>query len=178
MALKASEYQAYIQSDAWKEKRRKALIRSGGKCCLCGARHDLHVHHNTYDRLGDELETDLAVLCKECHKAFHRHRKIRKKKSKTVKRIAKESTISMRPDILGRELSDERYSAGLTPSRLSRLAMIHESLIWSYEAGEVACPDAKIVGMIRKAISDYRSRRGTNIKLNSNHTMQNLLLDP
>lgn len=30
----------------------------------------LHVHHRTYERLGEELPEDLVVLCEVCHEAY------------------------------------------------------------------------------------------------------------
>lgn len=29
--------------------------------------HDLHVHHVSYEHLGQELDSDLAALCRRCH---------------------------------------------------------------------------------------------------------------
>jgi 5-methylcytosine-specific restriction endonuclease McrA len=48
-----------------------ALVRAGYKCQVCSSIESLHVHHNTYDNLGDELPTDLIVLCDICHGQFH-----------------------------------------------------------------------------------------------------------
>jgi hypothetical protein len=31
----------------------------------------LDVHHNTYERYGDESTFDLVVLCDRCHELFH-----------------------------------------------------------------------------------------------------------
>jgi hypothetical protein len=30
-----------------------------------------NVHHNNYDRYGDELLSDLVALCEECHGHYH-----------------------------------------------------------------------------------------------------------
>jgi len=65
------DYQTYIHSSEWKIKASEAIIRSGGKCQVCSSTKHLNVHHNTYDRLGAELPTDLCVLCKHCHERFH-----------------------------------------------------------------------------------------------------------
>ena len=69
-------YDEYIQSEAWQLKRRAALKRAGGKCQACPNynRKPLHCHHNTYDRLGDERDTDLVIFCEECHDVFHKYR--------------------------------------------------------------------------------------------------------
>lgn len=65
-------YQDYIQSPAWQLVRSRALTRAGHKCQLCGGGLRLEVHHNTYARLGNELPTDLIVLCADCHTRYHR----------------------------------------------------------------------------------------------------------
>lgn len=64
-------YEEYILSAAWAAKRLGALERAGCKCQLCRSDKRLHVHHNTYERIGDELPEDLIVLCKRCHKFYH-----------------------------------------------------------------------------------------------------------
>ena len=61
-----------MQSERWQEQRRGALQRAGYKCQLCSrTTGQLHVHHNDYSRLGNELPTDLVVLCERCHNVFH-----------------------------------------------------------------------------------------------------------
>lgn len=67
-------YNEYIKSDEWKYKRKEVLERDGFKCRLCGAMgsgYSLHVHHNSYDNLGNEPLEDLITLCKECHERHH-----------------------------------------------------------------------------------------------------------
>lgn len=67
------DYKKYIVSPEWKEKARQARRRAGNRCQLCnrsGKEILLHVHHRTYDRLGDESPMDLTVLCEECHRLF------------------------------------------------------------------------------------------------------------
>ena len=67
-------YNEYIQSDEWKEKSRQAKEMVGYRCQLCSKKGNdttLHTHHNNYERLGLELDSDLIVLCKKCHAKFH-----------------------------------------------------------------------------------------------------------
>jgi hypothetical protein len=67
----------YLNSDGWKRRREVAIVRAGRKCQLCGAMPDsFQVHHNSYERLGHELPSDLIVLCGECHKRFHAEREL------------------------------------------------------------------------------------------------------
>lgn len=68
------DYETHLRSEDWLERREAAKARCGWRCQLCGVTGDemtLHVHHNTYRRFGRELETDLCVLCEECHGTFH-----------------------------------------------------------------------------------------------------------
>lgn len=69
-------YAEYLQSPHWQYVRKLALRRAGDHCQVCGrARTDhgviLDVHHNTYARRGEELESDVVVLCRECHERHH-----------------------------------------------------------------------------------------------------------
>ena len=84
-ALPPSKYYEYIQSEAWKRKRRSFFSsklyntyptgKRAGKfvCYHCGVDGNLHLHHRTYKRLGCELiNVDLIPLCVECHSKVHR----------------------------------------------------------------------------------------------------------
>lgn len=69
--LKTIPYKEYLQSEHWKETRRQALKRAGFKCQLCNQGGMLDVHHRTYERRGEEKNSDLIVLCRPCHAKFH-----------------------------------------------------------------------------------------------------------
>lgn len=70
--LKKLQYSDYLKSDHWKNIRHKKLKNVEFKCQICNAeKTELHVHHNTYERKGQEYLSDLLVLCKECHNQFH-----------------------------------------------------------------------------------------------------------
>jgi 5-methylcytosine-specific restriction endonuclease McrA len=64
-------YKEYLQSDAWKAKRKAVLIRDQLRCQLCGHEKNLHVHHVTYDRIYNEDLEDLITLCSDCHSTLH-----------------------------------------------------------------------------------------------------------
>lgn len=64
-------YSAYLESDEWQRPRQLALEHYGRTCCLCNAHENLHVHHRTYARLGNERLADLAVICRACHEKHH-----------------------------------------------------------------------------------------------------------
>ncbi len=71
-AVDKKSYAAYLNSGAWKKKRKIALKRAGYRCQLCSTKETrLEVHHNCYDRLGKEEPEDLCVLCSPCHKKHH-----------------------------------------------------------------------------------------------------------
>lgn len=66
-------YNAYLQSDQWKDvsKRRKAL--DGYKCVVCGATGKLAAHHITYpSNWYNTKVSDIITVCPDCHRAIHR----------------------------------------------------------------------------------------------------------
>lgn len=65
------DYQTYIDSPEWKEKAKTVRDHFGNQCQLCHGKGMLHIHHNTYVRLGNERPEDLTVLCASCHELFH-----------------------------------------------------------------------------------------------------------
>jgi len=77
-AIKKMPYKKYIVSKAWKERRQLLLEAHGTKCELCGHDHHKakHVHHNNYKTRGEEKDTDLMVLCPDCHNKFHETGKV------------------------------------------------------------------------------------------------------
>jgi len=77
-------YANYLSSEAWIERREAAKARGGWRCALCGDEDaPLEVHHNSYRRLGGELETDLTVLCSECHSVFHDRRALAEQRGRS-----------------------------------------------------------------------------------------------
>lgn len=64
-------YRTYLDSDAWRDRRRHLLRRVGYRCQVCNGSGRLDVHHRTYVRLGHEHPEDLTVLCRTCHRLFH-----------------------------------------------------------------------------------------------------------
>lgn len=73
----AMPYKEYLQTSHWKRLREEKLSNVGYRCQVCnrGGRI-LDVHHRTYERLGQELERDLTVLCRACHSFFHERRRL------------------------------------------------------------------------------------------------------
>ena len=73
-----TSYTEYLKSKAWYVKRDQIKSLKNNKCEKCGSIRNLQVHHKTYKRLGNELLTDLQLLCDLCHKEIHRNRIERK----------------------------------------------------------------------------------------------------
>ncbi|MCA9980243.1 MAG: HNH endonuclease, partial [Anaerolineales bacterium] len=66
-------YEEYMRSDAWRQKREKRLEIDGHCCRMCdhdGSLYRLEVHHrpSSYKRIPNEsVEDDLTTLCVRCH---------------------------------------------------------------------------------------------------------------
>jgi 5-methylcytosine-specific restriction endonuclease McrA len=95
------DYATYIQSDAWKAQRQRALQRTAQRdrlrwphCEGCLRRgsgfknpaedrfrvegsNGLHIHHLHYRNLGNEQPEDLVVLCTKCHNLVHENQAVR-----------------------------------------------------------------------------------------------------
>ena len=78
-------YQRYLQSDAWKTKRKAVLQAAGFRCRRCGKRAT-EVHHETYKRIYNEQLSDLTALCGNCHEAAHSGKTQRRKEGTPEKR--------------------------------------------------------------------------------------------
>lgn len=71
---RAHDYQAYLDSPGWREKREAVRLRALGRCEFCRAAM-AHVHHVRYPkRLGDEPVSDLVAVCETCHAKSHGRR--------------------------------------------------------------------------------------------------------
>lgn len=84
-------YDRYMQSRAWRRKRRRKLRRTGGRCEACGLRGRLEVHHRTYERLGHERMGDLRVVC------VHHHASITRKHDQGMPLAAATDAVVTRP---------------------------------------------------------------------------------
>jgi 5-methylcytosine-specific restriction endonuclease McrA len=71
-SIRKIEYHEYLKSSEWKLKRNQVIERDGGKCCLCGCKTRLIVHHLKYPKvIGQETLDMLQCLCKWCHAKIH-----------------------------------------------------------------------------------------------------------
>jgi 5-methylcytosine-specific restriction endonuclease McrA len=80
------QHAEYIKTPQWQlvrdRKFAEQLERRGFSFCeRCGEKEPeqvaretaLHVHHLTYERLGEELLEDLQIICRPCHENEHGH---------------------------------------------------------------------------------------------------------
>lgn len=65
------EYQKYLNSPHWQKIRQAVFKEYGHRCDHCGSPKNLHIHHITYEHLGEEEISDLVPLCEDCHKRLH-----------------------------------------------------------------------------------------------------------
>jgi hypothetical protein len=65
------EYNVYLLSVAWREKRAHVLERAGYKCEGCGVARATQVHHLTYKHVRNEFLFELKAVCDACHERAH-----------------------------------------------------------------------------------------------------------
>lgn len=65
------QYERYLKSDAWEEKRQIVLKRDKNMCRECGSKFNLQVHHMTYFHIFNERTYELVTLCEKCHNEIH-----------------------------------------------------------------------------------------------------------
>lgn len=89
-------YREYIKSEAW-ELKKLQYRRSGlytGACKACGSTSGIHLHHRSYQRLGQEYLQDLVELCGPCHMAGHEQGLDNWKMPKLLRKAAKKEMRS------------------------------------------------------------------------------------
>jgi hypothetical protein len=69
-------YNDHLNSEEWRELKREIIDERGAECERCGEEGVLYLHHKTYERLGEELPSDLELLCGDCHKIADEERAI------------------------------------------------------------------------------------------------------
>lgn len=65
------EYNNYLSTPDWKQKRQKVLNRSNRVCEGCLEKTATQVHHKTYQNVGNEFLFELVALCGYCHDRIH-----------------------------------------------------------------------------------------------------------
>lgn len=66
-----AQYEAYLQTPAWRHRRVLVLRRANGVCEGCMSAPATQVHHKTYAHVGNELLFELAAVCDDCHERAH-----------------------------------------------------------------------------------------------------------
>lgn len=72
-----ANYNAYLNSEHWRQLRRMALHRDNFRCQNCFQKvtdANAHVHHLSYtglNRVGKSFAFECVTLCAKCHIAFH-----------------------------------------------------------------------------------------------------------
>jgi hypothetical protein len=62
------KYETVINSFRWRGLKMRLLSQRGKRCQRCNQpRWPLELHHKTYERLGEERDDDLELLCSQCH---------------------------------------------------------------------------------------------------------------
>jgi hypothetical protein len=65
------EYETYLATAEWAERREAALARAGHICEVCEHYPATQAHHTTYVRIGCESPGDLLAVCSFCHGLLH-----------------------------------------------------------------------------------------------------------
>jgi len=90
------KYYSYLESKEWLTIRVELLYTRGCKCEKCKKDfepHKLQIHHITYDRLYNELPSDLLVVCGRCHMEIHNitpNKDLKKKKKAKLPKYKKD----------------------------------------------------------------------------------------
>lgn len=74
LRLQSLPYADYLKTYHWWQIREDALERAKRRCQACSNADGLEVHHNSYERRGQEEANDVIVLCRECHRRIHEGR--------------------------------------------------------------------------------------------------------
>lgn len=69
---KMTEFQDYLESDKWKQKREERYKKDNHQCVLCKSNKRISCHHLTYARLYKEDINDLITFCNKCHQRIHK----------------------------------------------------------------------------------------------------------
>lgn len=67
-----TEYERYLESDTWKQKRAERLKIDKGLCQCCLSEPATETHHLNYYSVGNEdVLKDLVSVCHGCHCKIH-----------------------------------------------------------------------------------------------------------
>jgi hypothetical protein len=69
--IKWGNYQTYLNSRTWKDKKDLKYKTSPYRCVKCGINKGLEVHHTVYGPWGLEDINDLVYYCRQHHDEYH-----------------------------------------------------------------------------------------------------------
>lgn len=90
------EYDNYLRTPEWREKREELFLLRGKKCEKCGSTKQIEVHHLHYKNIFNEKMEDLQVLCKPCHIEEHRILKIKKNQNKNTIKYKRNGVLKIK----------------------------------------------------------------------------------
>lgn len=92
--IKRPDYKEYMRSKRWRNRRIAYFSKFGRKCAVCKGKHNVGLHHLSYERLGNEHDGDLIALCWHCHYRFHEEHGVkRQSKDETYRFVQNEQEI-------------------------------------------------------------------------------------
>ena len=107
------KYKDYLRSEHWKQLKREVLSRRSF-CQNCTSKSKLLLHHKNYDCLFKEKDSDLIVMCFDCHHKQHKKRNFKikgidlnftsvKNENKEYYKIEKDSSVKLLCNRCGEE---------------------------------------------------------------------------
>ena len=67
----AESYTEYLNTEHWNNTKQRMYKFYYYECVFCRKHKGLHVHHKTYEHIGNEPLKDLVYVCPTCHKLLH-----------------------------------------------------------------------------------------------------------
>lgn len=71
---RSGRYRKLLKDDRWNQRRIEIMRRDGFRCCRCGAKSKLNVHHRWYiygRQPWQYPDRCLVTLCEKCHHHVH-----------------------------------------------------------------------------------------------------------
>ena len=65
------QYNKYLLSEQWRDRRDRIFRRAGYICEGCGAKPASQVHHLSYKNVGKEFLWEIVAVCDDCHARCH-----------------------------------------------------------------------------------------------------------
>lgn len=75
MAEDNSLWRVYMRSPEWAARKVEYYSRHPKVCAACSSTESIHLHHMTYKRITEEIDSDLVPLCLSCHRLVHKFHK-------------------------------------------------------------------------------------------------------